>query len=71
MTNDKKVAIAVIVAISGSALFTKSQDNISIVKVMEAVGEIRSASISAADSLSRGNKNDSLLADYLSELSIS
>lgn len=65
----KKVALAVIIAISASALYTQSQDSLSIVKVMEAVGEIRSASISAADSLSRGNKNDSLLADYLSELS--
>ena len=69
MINDKKVALAVIVAISASALYTKSQDSISIVNVMEAVGEIRSASISATDSLAKGNKNDSLLADYLSDLS--
>ncbi|MDE6368647.1 MAG: M23 family metallopeptidase, partial [Muribaculaceae bacterium] len=70
MIIDKRVALAAFIAVSVSAAYTQSQDKISKVKVMEAVGEIRSASTSAVDSLRAGNKTDSLLSDYLSDLSI-
>lgn len=69
MLINKKGTLVIILAVSSSSFYVKSQDSIPLSQIIEAVGKVPSASIPKSDTFSTLNNVDSVFVDYLSELS--